>query len=452
MLLAACSGGGHSRPNLLLVTVDTLRADPLRCYGGPVGEGICGLFARGTRFRWAFSSAPYTAPSVASLLTSRYPAYHGVTQSAYSYLGNDVETLTEVLRAAGYTTAAFVSNPVLDRGRNLGQGFEVYDQRMTRRERNRPGYAEREAASTTNAVLAWADVALREPWFVWVHYQDPHGPYDPPGDPMPRDPPGARRLPVLSVQSGLDGIPAYQVLPGIFTLPAYRQRYFDEIRYLDAHVVRLVRGLEARSSRPPALLLTADHGEAFGEDHYYFSHGHSVGLDQIRVPLFYRAPVPQGPRVVEQPVSLLDVAPTLLAVAGLPAPESFQGRVLPVPGAGRDGTIPPTDPERVFFAEHGRRAAVIAKRHFFSRDRMGEEGRSRDLGQELPYLPPRVASLGDGDALPAYETPDADPEAADLDGILTHFLVETRDLKGLRHDEVDAEVRQQMRALGYVED
>jgi len=451
--LVACAGTGEaSRPNLLLVSVDTLRADALRCYGGTVGEGICDLFAEGTRFRWAFSSAPYTAPAVASLLTSRYPAYHGVTQSALSYLGDDVETLTEVLERDGYTTAAFVSNPVLERGRNLGQGFAVYDQRMTRRERNRPGYAEREAAATTDAVLAWADVALEEPWFLWVHYQDPHGPYEPPGSRPPRrDPPGATRLPVLSVQSGRAGIPAYQALPGLFTLPAYRHRYRDEIRYLDTHLVRLVRELEARG-RPPALLLTADHGEAFGEDDYYFAHGHSVGLDQIRVPLLYRAPEPTGARVVDTPVSLVDVAPTLLAVAGLPVPGSFQGRPLPVAGAGSDGDAPQPDAERAIYAEHGRRAAVIAKRRFYSRDRMGVESRDRDLGQELPWLPARVASLGEQDALPAYRAPDEDAEAATLDALLQDFLVRTRDRTGLRHEEVDAEVRERMRALGYVED
>jgi arylsulfatase A-like enzyme len=446
--LASALALGCSRPlppNLLLVTVDTLRADRLVCYGGSGGAQICSLFAGGIRFRWAFSAAPYTAPSVASLLTSRYPAYHGVTQAADSYLGNDQATVAELLRSAGYQTAAFVSNPVLERWRNMNQGFDVYDQHMTRHERNRPGYAEREAGATTDAVLAWARVALHEPWFVWVHYQDPHGPYDPPGAVYRPDPPGAARLPVLSRNSGKGGIPRYQALPGTFSLPAYEQRYLDEISYLDPHVERLVRGLEALS-RPPAILLTADHGEAFGEDGYYFAHGQSVGLDQIRVPLLYRPPRASGGegRVVADPVSLLDVAPTLLQLAGVPVPESFQGRPLPL---ARDAA---PDPERTLFAEHGRRAAVVLGHTYYSRDRSTDEGeRDRELGEEMPSFPPRVARLGDGDALPPYAKPG--PGDAALEKQLGGFLERTSHLRGLRYEEVPKDVQERMRALGYTD-
>ncbi|MEE9606727.1 MAG: sulfatase, partial [Myxococcota bacterium] len=329
--LAGCSSGPE-RVNLLLVTVDTLRADRLACYGGPpdVGTAICALADRGVRFAWAFSAAPSTAPAVASLLTSTYPKDHGVTQSALTFLHNDAITLTEILRAAGYTTAAFVSNPVLDRHRNLGQGFQVYDQRMTRRERNRKRYEEREAQTTTDAALAWAQVAAQPPWFLWVHFQDPHGPYEPPGAPPAYDDAEERRLSVLGNHSGRGGIPAYQALPGLATPGAYERRYLAEIRYLDPHLKRLVDGLDALGE-PVAVLLTSDHGEAFGEDDYYFAHGHSVGLDQIRVPLIWRSAGPARARVETAPVSLLDVAPTLLRVAGLDVPEGFGGQPLPVP-------------------------------------------------------------------------------------------------------------------------
>lgn len=432
-------------PNLLLITVDTLRADRLACYGGPegVGERLCALFRDGTRYRWAFSTAPYTAPSVASLLSSRYPAYHGVTQSALSFLDEKVTTVAELLAGAGYTTAAFVSNPVLDRGRNLGQGFSVYDQKMTRRERNRPGYAEREAESTTDAVLGWAEVALREPWFLWVHYQDPHGPYEPP-EPLPRkDPSGARRLPVLEIQSGKSGIPAYQALPGIFSPEAYERRYLDEIDYLEPHLERLVRGLDALG-RPAEILLTADHGEAFGEDDYFFAHGHSLGLDQIRVPLFHRPADGGGSSVVETVVSGVDVAPTLLALAGLDVPPDYQGRPLPT---GRD----PSDTTRPIFAEHGRRAAAIRGERFYSRDRQADEGRRLELGQEMPWFPARGATLGGDGPLPAYSELEADA-VEPLEAQLSAFLHETRDLRGVRHKEVSNETLERMRALGYVEE
>jgi arylsulfatase A-like enzyme len=447
LLLAGCSA--PPPPNLLLVTIDTLRADRLTCYGGPAGAGarICALFDGGWRFRWAFSTAPYTTPSVASLLTSRYPAFHGVTQSPASYLGNDELTVAEALLRAGYTTAAFVSNPVLDRRRALGQGFEIYDQRMTRRERNRPGYAEREAAATTDAALAWAQVKAREPWFLWVHFQDPHGPYEPPGSSPPADPPGARLLPVLEDHSGRGGIPWYQQLPGTYSQAAYERGYLDEIAYLDPHVARLVAGVDALG-RPPAIVLTSDHGEAFGEDGYYFAHGHSVGLDQIRVPLFFRpARASMAGGVIDTPVSLVDVAPTLLRLADVAVPASYQGRPLPIAGVGSVASEP-----RAIFAEHGRQAAIVRGDRFYSRDRDPFEGRLEvDLGNEMPALPPRTARLRNEDALPPYEAVTGDGPDEELETQLGAFLHETRGLRGLRREQVPEDIRERMRALGYVE-
>jgi arylsulfatase A-like enzyme len=442
-LAAGC--GAAAPPNLLLVTVDTLRADRLACYGGPddIGAGICGIFEPGWRFRWALSTAPYTAPSVASLLTSRYPAFHGVTQSPASYL--------EKLQSAGYTTAAFVSNPVLDRRRALGQGFEIYDQRMTRRERNRPGYAEREAAATADAALAWAQVAAREPWFVWVHFQDPHGPYEPPDSTPPPDLQDDAALPVLEGHSGRGGIPWYQQLPGTFGQAAYERGYLDEIEYLDPHVVRLVEGLEALG-RPPAILLTSDHGEAFGEDGYYFAHGHSVGLDQIRVPLFFRPAEPSGRGgVVDAPVSLVDVAPTLLRLARLELPASYQGRPLPSPAA--DPAVDGPPEPRPIFAEHGRQAAIVQGNLFYSRDRDPFEGlREVELDEDMPALPPRTARLRAADALPDYERVTGDGPDEELESQLGGFLHETRNRRGLRRAEVPEDVRERMRALGYVDE
>ncbi|MGH0031604.1 MAG: sulfatase [Myxococcota bacterium] len=449
----ACAPADEGPPNLLLITVDTLRADRLACYEGPPESGrqLCDVFRDGTRFRWAFSTAPYTAPAVASLLASRYPAYHGVTQHAASYLADPVQTVAEVLARHGYATAAFVSNPVLEQRRNFGQGFAVYDDRMTRSERNRPGYAEREARATTDAALGWARRQPSDtPWFLWVHYQDPHGPYEPPGAPPARDPPDGEVLPVLPMQSGRGGIPAYQALPGLFTRQAYERRYLDEIAYLDPELARLVAELDALAGRRrPGILLTADHGEAFGEDGYYFAHGHSLGLDQIHVPLLYRPSAPgpaspDAPRVVDAPVSIVDVAPSLLALAGLPTPPGYQGRVLP----GVAGAAPPAA-ARSLFAEHGRRAAVIREGRLYVRDReLGAEAPDRELGQELPWLPARTAELGpDG----AVYRPVPDVAREPLERPLARFLEQTRDRRGVRHAEVPNEVAEQMRALGYVE-
>jgi arylsulfatase A-like enzyme len=444
---AACSGDvpAPTRPNLLLVTVDTLRADRLACYGGEAGVGasICSLAERGTRFEWALSAAPYTAPSVASILTSRYPSDHRVTQSALSFLGTDFVTVAEVLQDAGYTTAAFVSNPVIDRTRNLGQGFSVWDQRMTRQERNRRGFAEREARATTDAALAWARVGAKEPWFLWVHFQDPHGPYEPPEGPERRGDVGPT-LPVLGDHSGYRGIPAYQALPGVEGTGSYERAYRDEIEYLDPHLQRLVDGLDALG-RPLHVLLTSDHGEAFGEDEFWFAHGHSVGLDQIRVPLLWRPATPGSPRVVEAPVTLLDVAPTLVRLAGLDPPAEFAGRPLPL-----EGEAPG---ERTIFAEHEQRIAIVVGRAYYARDQrpVGEGERDRTSGGLRVVLPARTAHLGTGDAAGRYDTIGDDSPALDLDPLVEAHLAGRRGEASVHQEPVSDETRERLRALGYLD-
>jgi arylsulfatase A-like enzyme len=442
-----CNGEPPRRINLLLITVDTLRPDRLACYGGPqdVGQAICALAEAGTRFEWAFSTAPSTAPSVASILTSRYPTQHRVNQNVRSYLGAEVETLAEALQRAGYQTAAFVSNPVLYPIKRLDQGFDVYDAEMTRREKNRPRYAERDARDTNDAALAWAQAEARAPWFLWVHYQDPHGPYEPPRAPPARDAPGGPRLPLLDNNSGRGGIPTYQALAGAFGVRTYERRYLDEVRFLDRQIGRLVHGLDALGD-PPSVLLTADHGEAFGEDGYYFAHGHSTGLDQIRVPLLWRpAPGQRGAGVVRQSVSLVDVAPSLLELVGLAVPEAFVGRPLPLTADAGSGGM------RAIFAEHGRRAAVVQGRRYYARDRdPGARARAdgHPWGDENPALPPRTARLEGGPGLPPYSSVQSDlPE--DLEGALRDHLEAEPPGTGHRHAEVPAGIREQLRALGY---
>jgi arylsulfatase A-like enzyme len=443
-VLAGCADPAKP-PNLLLITVDTLRPDRLECYGGEpgVGAAICALAEHGTRFQWAIAAAPYTGPSIASILTSRYPADHGVTQSALSYLREANVTVAEALRAAGYLTAAFVSNPVVDKSRSLDQGFAVYDQRMRQRERNRPRYVERIAQDATDAALAWAQVAASEPWFLWVHFQDPHGPYDPPVVSPVADRPNEERLPVRPDHSGHRGIPAYQALPRLFTARAYERRYLDEIRYLDPQVRRLVDGLDALGA-PPAVLLTSDHGEAFGEDDVWFAHGHSLGLDQIRVPLLWRPPQPRAPAVVARPVSLLDVAPTLLRVAGLQLPPEFQGRPLPVPEAGGAESG-----ERLIFSEHAHRLAVIAGDVYYARDRrrIAEDERDTVSGGRIRAYPRRSARLPAAEGLPKY----IPGEAQGLEAAIADYLEATRFRRGAHRSELPEGTQEALRALGYLE-
>ena len=441
-------------PNLLLATIDTLRADRLGCYGGPadVGLEICALAEGGIRFEWAFSTAPATAPSIASLFTSLYPPQHGVTQSATTVLAPDFTTLSELLERAGYTTAAFVSNPVLDRGRGVVQGFQVYDQRMTRRERNRPGFAEREARATTDTALAWAQLAAKPPWFLWVHYQDPHGPYEPPGATAENDDRGVPPLPLLDNQTGIGGIPEYQRLPGLSTPGPYERRYEEEIRYLGPHLERLVSGLDALG-RPPAVILTSDHGEAFGEDGVYFAHGHSVALDQIRVPLLWRpagtAPARPGVEVERDPVTTLDIAPTLLALAGVEIPAHFEGRTLPLDPLDRKDRA--DQKARAIYSVGPFDAAVIAGGEYFARPRgdLPDDG-AATVGKQVVRLPPRTAPIPFAKA-PHYSAI-AERRKADraLVELLGGFLGREWRAPTKRGDVSDT-TRRRLRALGYVD-
>ncbi len=248
---------------------------------------------------------------------------------------------------------------------------------------------------------------------------------------------------VLGLQPEELIIPQYQVLPGLFTPPAYEARYLDEIRYLDPHVRILVRGLDALG-RPPAVLLTSDHGEAFGEDDFYFAHGHSVGLDQIRVPLLWRPPHPREGNVVTHPVSLLDVAPTLLRVAGLEAPGAFQGHPLPLPETG----VAP-DGNRRIFSEHDQRLAVISGDTYYARDRRKIEDDETDsmTGGRLRALPPRSARMRDEGPLPDYVV----EEVAALEETLADFLDDTRFRHGARRTELREGAREALNALGYLE-
>ncbi len=453
-LASGCARDAVPRPNLVLISVDALRPDRLACYGGAadVGTAICALGNAGVRYAWAFSTAPSTPPSIASIHTARLPRDHGVTELASAGLAAEAVTLAETLSAAGYATAAFVANPVLSRGRGLEQGFDVYDDQMQRRERNRP-LLEREAKEITDAALAWVRVA-RAPWFLWIHYQDPHGPYEPPNAGLAEDAVDAdanaalpaladQSLPALADQSGWRGIPAYQVLGDARQPATYERRYADEIRFVDRQIARLVVGLDAYGNRP-AILLTADHGEAFGEDEFWFAHGHSVAIDQIRIPMLWRPSKQEPGRVVATPVSNLDVAPTLLAAAGLPLPASFDGLPLALRET-RSAAAP-------IFAEHRLRVAAVAGNHYFARDRVPLAAPVPEpvTGGLVPPLPARTATLAEDGRFGGYAPLDA-AATAPLESLVAAFLAQPAASGAATQRTVDDQTREALRALGYLE-
>jgi arylsulfatase len=270
----------------------------------------------------AVAASTATAPSHASIMTGLYPRQHSI-----GYRNGDSRlvgspTLAEHFQQAGYETAAFVGNAVLQRRIGLDRGFDVYDDELPTQELNRPLIFERIATATTARALQWMHTA-DGPFFLWVHYQDPHGPYAPPAAYLKRfqvPPVGADDpLPVVGSPFGIRGIPAYQVIPNLFRPSAYRSRYADEIYFVDESLGRLLKAVRSRSGidDPPIILVTADHGESLGERERYFSHGSDGFPALAHVPLILSAPgIP--PVRVNSVVSHVDIAPTLVALADLP--------------------------------------------------------------------------------------------------------------------------------------
>jgi arylsulfatase len=320
------SCGEDHRPSLLLITVDTLRADHVSAYGypRPTSPRIDELAASGVLFETVISPLPETGPSFASLLTGRWPAQIGVRGNGKP-LGPEFPTLATILSDAGYETAAFVSGfPLIRRLSGLQRGFDLYDDRMPDPRGGVPR-VQRTAEKTTDAVLDWLGRPSAKPYFLWVHYYDCHGDYapGPPFDSMfAGGPPG----PFLPPES----IPSYQRLGQETDASVYIARYDGEIRRVDAQVARLLEHVEtAGRRRQPLIAVTSDHGESLTEHGYHFDHGNELYLPSVGVPLIIAGPgVPATGHRVNGMARLPDLMPTLLELLGREPPPGLAGRSL----------------------------------------------------------------------------------------------------------------------------
>lgn len=278
-------------PNVLLVTIDTLRADYVGAYGRAQAETptLDALAAEGVLFEQAMATAPITLPSHTSILTGLYPPRHGVRHNAVHVLREELRTIAEVFHDAGYATGAFVAAEVLSKDFGLSQGFDEYDDQMGAERSSSSGFAERKATAVSDVAIDWLSRTDR-PFFAWVHYYDVHSDYAPP--------------------------------------EPYRTRhagnpYDGEVAYVDAQLARVLEALK-RSGRYEQTLIavTADHGEGLGQ-HGEGSHTFLIYDSVMHVPMILRGPgLPRAKRV-SAVASNAALAPTLAALAGLPAMEGL---------------------------------------------------------------------------------------------------------------------------------
>jgi choline-sulfatase len=448
VLFGSAGCGPEPPPNVLLVSVDTLRADAVGAYGGAVATPTLDQLAReGSLFEQAIAPASQTTPSHATLFTGLEVLHHGSLRNGIP-LADTAETLAEVFQRNGYATAGFASSFVLDPRFGWAQGFDHYDAEFPRRGetmRSRGGQwreyefdgFDRRAAATNARALPWLEAA-DEPFFLFVHYFDPHAPYA-------AHPARVARLPrdfgrtaaserIVEMQKTLPGLSADALVSAL-------RNYQAEVVAVDAALGRLLAALEARGLAERTLVVvTADHGEGLGQ-HGTLDHAPNIYEEQLRVPLLIRWPqrIPAGQRI-QQPVGLVDLAPTIAAAASL----EFEGRTdgRPLLAALESGAV--SEPRPIFGRRRNYPRPYQGHRGtlFFVRDGHWKLIRATENDDELYDLATDAAETSNL----LNDRPDV---AERLSGLLDEALTRHPD----RVIEVvpDAEVRRGLEALGYVE-
>lgn len=304
LLGAGCKGARERAPeparlkplNLVLITIDTLRADRLGCYGYRKIEtpNLDALAAEGVLFENAVTQTPLTPPSHASMFTGQYPHVHGVRNTGGFVLQSSSTTLAEILEQQGWDTAAFIGASVLKRLFGFHQGFRIYDDQMPKPTGSQLAreYPERPAGEVVNRAVAWLERQSGNPFFLWVHVFDPHLPYEPPGEFRQK----------------------------------YRDRPYDgEVAYVDHELGRLLGAVRKKAPADRTLVaILSDHGESLGE-HGEYTHGVFLYEETLRIAFLLAGPgVPSGVRISAQ-ARTIDLLPTLLDLMGGQAPAGCQG-------------------------------------------------------------------------------------------------------------------------------
>jgi arylsulfatase A-like enzyme len=443
--IAACSA--QPAPDVVLISVDTLRADHLGAYASSARTPRLDAFASDAAvFERCAAPMPLTRPSHFSMLTGRYPREHGVTNNELT-LPDEAATLTEMLAAQGYRTAAFVAVRLLGSRSGAQQGFEHFDEPARGRERR--------AESVVPAALAWtAELPKQQPFFLWMHLFDAHMPYAPPLDYRSAD---TSRRPELSwevlmqiaSENGGD-IPAA-------ILEEAKQLYRAEVAYLDHWIGEFLDTLARQRSLDDTLIvLTADHGECFSRG-IYFDHADCLWQEAIRVPLLIRYPrqFEAGSRVAAQ-ASLVDLAPTI---------ERAVARDGGVPWSGHALQNLRSDRERAVLIQHPWFDDSLARRWPQRFERIasvaGNPLARILLGGEKVGLVSRewtfLRGPGGRELYALAPSIDEDRNRADQDSELASRLEAALEAELVRHPQrrlgsnpIEPELQETLRALGYL--
>ncbi len=389
-------------PSLVLVTLDTTRADHVGRIvdGSPLTPRLDALARSGVRFTRAIAPAPLTLPAHCTLMTGLNPPAHGVRDNGAAALPADLPTLAGVLSGRGYATGAVVASLVLDRRFGLDRGFAVYDDGLIAERSGEQGYPERDAAAVTDAALAWsASLPPGRPWFLWVHYYDPHAPYEPPGN---------------------------------WKGASAARRYAGEVARVDREVGRLLDGLPSPAAGR-VVAVVGDHGEMLGE-HGEKEHGLFLYRAALDVPLILAGPGLPGGRVVPETVGTRALAATLLGLLGLSAEAAPFGA--PLPGVGRDPA--PGAEQAPVYSE----TLLPDTAYGWSPLRAATDGRFRLISAPRPELYDLAADPG--------ETRNLFVSRRDEARRLQAVVVENERLARRAPPAASAELAESLRNLGYL--
>ncbi|GMU93034.1 MAG: putative sulfatase [Candidatus Hydrogenedentota bacterium] len=462
---AAAAGAGGSKPvrepvpqrdvghtNFLLITVDALRADHLHCYGYPkeTSPVLDALAAEGALFEKAFAPKGSTWPSLATILTGLHPVTHGVRYNGMR-LASEHDTMAEVLRPLGYDCAVFISNG----GQQRWEGFDV---KSIIRDEPRD-------AGVTEQAVAWLKEHADDKFFLWVHYFAPHGPYTPSDE--------FNRFTDPNYRGTIDG--SYDTLTRVFTqqqnlkpedVAHVKGLYDGEVLFTDTQMGLLLDELKAHGVYDDTLVVfSADHGEELHDHHRYFHHQASLYDGTIQVPLIFKLKdkIPPGLRE-KLPVSIVDIAPTVLELLGVGIPKEYEGTSLvpvfrdeklargPVFGEWGDKMLYiRTDEYKYIYNPSGFHPPVKRER-----EEANEGGRNRRRNEHALPMKERELYKVSEDPGEQQEISEAAPEVvAELEKELASFRekygwrLENKAEEQLQKD-LDPQTREELEALGYV--